>query len=95
LQRDPYAHLSACNGDNGIEKIEVGQLSIYAVVHDVNGLEAVIEGVVDYYCTLEGSAFEGKRVDRRRLVCVMVGVNPGLGAGFAVWCYDEYDIFRP
>lgn len=61
----------------------------------MNGLEAVVKGVVNYYSTLEGSAFKGEGVDRGGLMCVMVGVDPGLGSSFAIWCYNKYDVFRP
>lgn len=61
----------------------------------MDGLESVVEGIVDYYGALQGSALEGQRVDGGRLVGVVVGVDPCLWSCFAVWCYDEDDVLRP
>ena len=57
--------------------------------------KAVIKRVVNHYGALKSSALERKRVDRRRLVSIMVGVDPSLWSGFAVWCDNKYDVLRP
>ena len=41
LQRAADAHLAACDGDGCVEEIEVGELAVHAVVHDVQFVVAV------------------------------------------------------
>ena len=95
LQGDSNAHLCACNRYHGIEEVEIRQLAIYAVVDDVDRLEAVVKRVVDYDCALKRAALKGQRVNRRGLVGVVIGVDPGLGSGLTIWCYDEDYVFGP
>lgn len=77
-------HLFFGDGDEGVEKIEIGKLAIDAVVEDVEVREAASRGVVDYYNGLDGAGFEGEGRDEGGSVGIMIGIDPGLGAGAGV-----------
>lgn len=47
LKRDSNAHLTAGNGDDCIEKIEVWQLAVDAIIDYVERFEVVVKWVVN------------------------------------------------
>ena len=58
LERCSDAHLAACNSNNGVEKIQVRQLTVNSIIDNVNGLESVIEWVVNDYSSLQGTTLD-------------------------------------
>ena len=65
LKSDAYAHLTAGDGRSSVEKIEIRELAINAVIDDVYRLKTMIEGVVYYNYPLKCSALNWQRSDRR------------------------------
>lgn len=53
------SHLIAGDVRNGVDQVEVRQLAIYAIVNDVHGLKAVLQGVVKSQSTLQSARFQG------------------------------------
>lgn len=57
LKHNTDTHLATGYGSSGIEKIEVGQLAVDAIVDDMKRFKAVIESIVHYNYTLQRAAF--------------------------------------
>lgn len=95
LNAHANSHLVRRDVGYGVKQVEVGELPVHAVVDYMEGLEAVGEGVVDCEGALKGAGFERQRGDFGRVVGVVVGVYPCLGAGAGVRGYEEDYIFRP
>ncbi len=66
LDRDADTHLAAGDRGGGIHEVQIRELSVDAVVHDVDRVEALRGGVVEHDHALQRTAFQRERADRRR-----------------------------
>lgn len=46
LDRNAHAHLAAGNMVDRVDQVQVGQLAVDSIVHDMHALEAVLAGEV-------------------------------------------------
>ena len=57
LKYNTDTHLATSYGSSRVEKIQVGQLAVDAIVDDMKGLKAMIESIVYYDHALQRAAF--------------------------------------
>lgn len=84
LEAGVHAHLVPRNVNGCIEEVEVGELSVDTIIHDMNAIPGVGSGIVDDYNTLNRAGRERETLNFRRVVCVVVGINPSLGTGAGI-----------
>lgn len=110
LQRRALA-LPVRDVDHRVDQVQVGQLPVDAVVYDVHGLEAPAAAlavavpvlrrprrglrVVERHGALQRPRLERQRRHAPRVVRVVVGVDPGLGAGAGVGGHHQDDVLGP
>ncbi len=66
LQRRADAHLPARHGCRCVDEVQVRQLPVDAVVHNVHAFEARVERIVDGYDALQRAALQRQRVYQHR-----------------------------
>jgi hypothetical protein len=79
------AHLTACNVDNRVDEVKIGQLAVRTIVNDVELVISLLMWIVDGEGSLKRARLERQWRNIFGIMRVMVSVHPGLRARFTVW----------
>jgi hypothetical protein len=95
LQGNTHAHLTPGNIHDRVDQVQVRQLAVDSVVHDVHTFETVLLRIIDGDRALQQTGLERQARDAGGVVCIVVCIDPRLRAGNAVRSQQQDDVLGP